>query len=431
MNDLEKYQPQAESVIRVVPAILANRGLDPAAIRDYILTQSPAGLAWLLAVIDDKRIERLESYAAPQVLHQLSTALRGRPVIISNSTGLRYGVLLSARPSLPAHVDYPGWRAGLVQVGVNSYGQPVTTSWAALGHVLVAGQSGAGKSQFLRLLAAQALAEGYSLALCDPDGRTFPALAGSPALLAPIGATFEGCALVIDAVWAEIARRRALLEAAPGNLPDIEAYNAQGVGDPVARLLVIFDEFNGAIMATGGPRGSLAQEMTRLAWQARKFGVTLILGGQDFTRETAGPVSDQMTTRVCFGVARPSTSRVVLGRPGAERIRQPGRALSVPWGLVQIYLVELQAPPDSDGLSLAEHELIQVLAAEHDGKLTESALTALGYSQGKARALRRDWLARGLAVIDPGQGNAAILADRALRALRGLRGPGDFVLESA
>lgn len=428
---MSKYKSAAQTVASLVPEVLGNRGLDRSVIKRNILVESTNGLAWLFVELQDIRLQKLERYIGRETLHQLSTALKGRPVILSNSNGLRYAVLLSEKPQLPSQVDYPGWRTGLVQIGVNAWGQPITASWNGLGHVLVAGRSGAGKSEFLRLIVAQALSESFALALCDPDGRTFPALTGHPALLAPIGTTFDGCKLALDAVWSEINRRRALLEAAPGNLPDIEAYNDRGAGDYIPRLVVVVDEYNGLVKATGGPKGAIGESAIRLAWQARKFNVTLCLAGQDFTRETTAQVSDQMLTRLCFAVNKPSTSRVIIGKDGGERIKQAGQALTIPWGKVQVYLADLQAAPGSDGLSQVERDLIEQLRTDYNGKMTEAALVELGYSQGKARAIRRDWLARGLAVVDPAQGNAAILADRALRGLRGLREGCGFVMENA
>ena len=37
-----------------------------------------------------------------------------------------------------------------------------------------------------------------------------------------------------------------------------------------------------------------------------------------------GPMRDQITTRVCFQVARRKISRTVVYRPGAELIARPG-----------------------------------------------------------------------------------------------------------
>ena len=94
--------------------------------------------------------------------------------LLDNSNGFRYAILLSNPPTLPEHADFPGWRQGLVQLGVTPNGAQVATGWSDIGHVLVGGMTGSGKSNFLRLLVQQAIAEGHALALAYPDGRTFP-----------------------------------------------------------------------------------------------------------------------------------------------------------------------------------------------------------------------------------------------------------------
>jgi hypothetical protein len=92
-----RYLPAARYVARSIPGILAARGLKPFISR-YILTETREGNAWLFAVLEVSPLNHLEDYAASDVLYDLSKALHGLPVVISNSYGMRYAVLLS--PSL-------------------------------------------------------------------------------------------------------------------------------------------------------------------------------------------------------------------------------------------------------------------------------------------------------------------------------------------
>jgi len=54
-----------------------------------------------IAVLDTERITNQTPYKG-DLLHQLSTDLGGMPVYLSNSTGLRYVVPLSAIPKMVA-----------------------------------------------------------------------------------------------------------------------------------------------------------------------------------------------------------------------------------------------------------------------------------------------------------------------------------------
>ncbi|MBI3244383.1 MAG: hypothetical protein HYZ49_19060 [Chloroflexi bacterium] len=418
-----KYLPAARIAAAAVRTVFGQRDLELAAIRQYILTENGAR-AWLIVALDPHHIGRIERYTDGEVLHHISTTLRGKPVLLSNSTGLRYVVLLSDAPTLPSEVEYPGHDCsssqsrGLLQLGVNIAG-PVTMSWKELGHVLVAGMTGFGKSNFLRLLVEQGAAEGFKLALADPDGRTFPYFAGHPTLLAPLGATLDGCVTVLKKAEEEITRRAALFRNSSHNPDDINAYNAtMPESERLVRLLVVVDEFNGLVQATGGLKGSVAQAATQIAWRGRKFGVTLVLAGQTFEKDIVGPVRDQLATRICFRVATPSVSRIVIGQHGAERLSLSGRALST-FGAMQVYRASKpQAAPPNDGLTVQERRLAAQLIAEHKGRVTFEALSKLGIPRRPAERLRADWESRGLAVRRAEQDNALCVAPSVVRAVQ-------------
>jgi hypothetical protein len=93
--DIERYLPAARYVAQTIPGILAQRGLKPFISR-FVLTETEQGNAWLFVVLEVSPLEHLEDYAASDVLDYLSTALQGLPVVISNSYGLRYAVLLGS-----------------------------------------------------------------------------------------------------------------------------------------------------------------------------------------------------------------------------------------------------------------------------------------------------------------------------------------------
>ena len=89
------YLPAAQYVAQAIPGILAERGLKPFISR-FVLTETEQGHAWLFVVLEVGPQGHPEDYAASDVLDYLSTALHGLPVVISESYGLRYAVLLSS-----------------------------------------------------------------------------------------------------------------------------------------------------------------------------------------------------------------------------------------------------------------------------------------------------------------------------------------------
>ena len=95
---VNRYLPAAFNVAQAFTGILAQRGLKPFISR-FVLTETQQGNAWLFVVLEVSPLEHLEDYAAPDVLRYLSTALQGLPVLVSDSYGLRYAVLLGSSSS--------------------------------------------------------------------------------------------------------------------------------------------------------------------------------------------------------------------------------------------------------------------------------------------------------------------------------------------
>jgi hypothetical protein len=90
-----RYLTAARHVARAIPGILAQRGLSPFISR-FVLTETEQGHAWLFVVLEVSPLQPPEDYAAQDVLDYLSEALHGLPVVVSDSYGLRYAVLIGS-----------------------------------------------------------------------------------------------------------------------------------------------------------------------------------------------------------------------------------------------------------------------------------------------------------------------------------------------
>lgn len=96
---VSRYLPAASYVAQAFPGILAQRGLKPFISR-YVLTETEQGNAWLFVVLEVNPTDFPEDYATSDICYYLSRALNGLPVVISESYGLRYAVLLGSRDLL-------------------------------------------------------------------------------------------------------------------------------------------------------------------------------------------------------------------------------------------------------------------------------------------------------------------------------------------
>ena len=447
--DVQSYLPAARDAARGIKRVFINRELDPRSIKSYVLTAHDQNV-WLIAVINDDRdgFGRQEKYIHPNVAHQIETSLDGKPTFLSNHIGVHYAVLLSEPPSLPDAVEYPGWQPGRVQLGVGFKG-PVMLRWPDLGHIWIGGETRWGKTNCLRLILDQAVAEGFGALVIDPKGQ-FPSLTDNPALLADIGFTPDDACAILQKPLVMMSERAALFAASRVDDLNIDRYNKLHPDAPLPRVVVAIDEFNSMVEATGGPRGFVVRAVTQIAWQGLGLGIHLVFAGHEFTAKSIGPLRDHVRTRICLRVARPTVSQMVVGKRGAETIQVRGRALST-FGPLQIYhMAGFTFPADgvstdarsddslgapvgntrSDASPSKSHgrhgappvdaptgiysaqitredvPLIVQLVTQYRGRMTYAALGKMGYDRTKAEVIRNDWEKRGLAAVFPDEDNA-------------------------
>lgn len=213
----------------------------------------------------------------------------------------------------------------------------VTGDLSQLVHVAIGGSSGWGKSVFLRALTYQLATcpERPDLALLDLEGVTLAPFARSGRLLYPIAETERDALATCRALADELDRRKALFSALPG-VDSLTAYNAQA-DEPLAPLVVVIDEAT-ALLADK----SVESALRTLALRGRKYGLWLILGGQDWKASSLDTaIRNQLSARIQFRAMSASQSRVLLEQAGAETLAVPGRALAM---LPGRGLVEFQAP---------------------------------------------------------------------------------------
>lgn len=213
--------------------------------------------------------------------------------------------------------------------GARSVPSPVEVDLLTDGpHALVAGTTGAGKSELLQTwilgLALRHPPTALALVLVDYKGGAsfgpcadLPHVAGQVTDLDVVEAT-----RALDGLRAELVRRERLLAAR--GVADVEALRRRG-GEVPPRLVVVVDEFR-----------TLTEELpdfvpglVRLAAQGRSLGIHLVLA----TQRPAGAVSPQMRAnlalRICLRVADAADSSDVVEIPDAAALPadRPGLAV--------------------------------------------------------------------------------------------------------
>ncbi len=277
-------------------------------------------------------------------------------------------------------------------------------------HGLIAGTTGAGKSELLRSLVAALAAEHppsrVNFVLVDyKGGSAFAECAELPHTVGMVTDLDEHLGeRALLSLEAELRyRERVLREHRASDLIEHDRLVADGRAEPLPRLLVIIDEF--ATLAAELP--DFVPSLVGIAQRGRSLGVHMILA----TQRPSGAVNENIRAntnlRVCLRVQTPQDSTDVIDSPAAAKIprTQPGRA-QVRLGPSELVPVQtaLVTGTTASGPSaavamqpfvLGEHGAAQRRRSGHRGpRRTSSGLVAAANDAcAGAEPPRRPWLA--------------------------------------
>jgi len=413
----------AEQVARRLPDLLSTRNLIPA-FSNFFITRD-LDMTIFIAVLDTTKIGDHSRYTQPDFLHQLSTDLGGMRLYLSNSTGLRYIFLISNLPKLLRSIELPAdIPLGMVALGMKFGGKIVLLPWSKLGHLLIVGMTGSGKSSTLRVIVLQAIRNGFLLLLADIDQTTFAMLEGHANLMAPIATTPQEALKLIEKALAECDRRAGMYKSMSGFPENIDEYNAAAIKagkEPLQRILVVLDESSAVLKAMGGGSGELAGKIAELGWRGRKFGIHFIFGAQEFTKDLVGAVREQVNLTIAFRV-KPTAAHMAkaIGCANAHRIPadRPGLAIVDRFGPMQSFFIPKPLLLDAgssnqESLSEMERTLFARALDNADGKLTLANIAEWGgVTQHQARKLQAVWAARGWISKDSSRDNSFCITEK-------------------
>ncbi|MFN7999983.1 MAG: FtsK/SpoIIIE domain-containing protein [Acidobacteriota bacterium] len=201
-------------------------------------------------------------------------------------------------------------------------------------HLLVAGTTGSGKSEWLRTALAGLLLtntpDTLRLLLIDPKRNAFHALRNSPFLWRPLVFPDEQpetrpVVRVLQELADEMERRYQLLGE---HGDDSLASYVRRIGQPLPRIFCVCDEYADLILADRTTRRAIEQQITRLGQKARAAGIHLILATQQPSREIIRGVLDaNIPARVGLKMQKAIESKMLLNFSGAEMLLGRGDLL--------------------------------------------------------------------------------------------------------
>lgn len=276
--------------------------------------------------------------AVHQRIEELQLRLRlARPPFVTIEDGLvvdlqrpdRQKVLFDdVKSQLPA--PDPRLGGSHVPIGVDISGQLVCANLARTEHchLLAAGTTGSGKSEWLRSAIAGLIVtntpETLRLLIIDPKRNAFHELRKSPFLWKPLVFPDEQpAAEALRELVEEMDVRYRKLDGA-----DSIAQLAERSNVPLPRIVCVCDEYRDLISRSREERKQIEELICRLGAKARAAGIHLILATQEPRRETIrGPLDSNIPARVGLWMQKAQESRMLLSEPGAEKLLGHGDLL--------------------------------------------------------------------------------------------------------
>jgi len=224
-----------------------------------------------------------------------------------------------------------------VGLGLDISGKPRLLNLSELPHVLIAGQTGAGKSSCINSIVTSLLVrtnpDDVKMVMVDPKRVELGQYNNVPHLLTKV---ITNPKKAVDALgWAvsEMDRRYDLL--ADGQVRDINGYHEkydaglldEDKFDRFPYIVVFIDELNDLMMVAGR---EVESAIVRLAQMARAIGIHLVVATQRPSVDViTGVMKANIPSRLAFSVASTTDSRVILDQSGAEKLIGLGDMLVV------------------------------------------------------------------------------------------------------
>lgn len=259
-----------------------------------------------------------------------------------------------------------------VALGKDNSGKMIVADLASMPHVLIAGQTGSGKSVCINAIVIsilfRATPEEVRMIMIDPKMVELNVYNSIPHLLVPVVTDPKKAASALD--WAVSEMTRRYKEFAARGAKNIQSYNKklQDGEKPMPQIVIIVDELADLMMTA--PH-DVEEAINRLAQLARAAGMHLVIATQrPSVNVITGVIKANIPTRIAFTVASGVDSRTILDSYGAEALLGRGDMLYLP--------PDRNKPMRIQGAWVSEDEVqnvVNYISSVHDTNFDEDIIS--------------------------------------------------------
>ncbi len=383
------------------------------------------------------RITQLETNLA---LNLAAQSLRiEAPIPGQKAVGIEVPNIKAADVRLYSIISSREWRESneplAFSVGKDISGEAVIGELNKMPHLLIAGQTGSGKSVMINTLLTSLLYRNspseMKLVLVDPKQVEMAPYEDIPHLLTPVITEPDKTISALKWAVSEMERRYSLL--AKNKVRDIKSYNQMiksggtkitvndedGVPQEhedgaMPYIVIVIDELSDLMMVAARDVEAL---IVRLAQKARAVGIHLVLATQrPSVNVITGLIKANIPARIAFTVASQMESRIILDHSGAEKLLGQGDMLMLTTSMSKPKRVQGAWVTDEEVHKIMDHLRMQSPPQYNDEvvaqpvQLNGKGGVVMDFSGGDSEdALYRDAVK---VVIDSGKASASLLQRR-------------------